>query len=103
MIKLLLPLNSQEISFTHLTTSTLICITKYTIHQQSDLFIFDLSTKKRTRLQKLGKVLNVVKGEELYVINSSGLHVLSTKNETYEMNSIYKPNSIITASEMVNH
>ena len=46
------------------------CVTQCSLHRQSELFSFDLEGGKRVRYEvNMGKVIGVVGGEEMFVVN----------------------------------
>lgn len=46
------------------------CITQCSLHRQSELFSFDLEDGKRIRYElNMGKVIGLVYGEEIFVVN----------------------------------
>ena len=45
------------------------CITQCSLHRQSELFSFDLEGKRVRYEVNMGKVIGVVGGEEMFVVN----------------------------------
>lgn len=68
--KLALPMNSLGVGFTFRLHDQLFCITKCSLHKQSELFGFEDETGKRTRYDiSLGKVINLKAGDRVFLSN----------------------------------
>jgi len=68
--KVTLPSSTLGVNFTFKLSGQLFCISKWSLHKQSELFSFDVEATKRTRYDlSLGKVMGLCESLDVYIIN----------------------------------